>query len=231
MATALTQTTLSAATTTQSNVLTVASATGITAPSSNFMQQLYVINLGQKVGELMNVVAVNGTQITVSRLDEFRQHFVTSSVVIIAPLVSPAVGPSLFATDPYGYPLVNPALYTPWINVTNGNQWLYSSVLLGWVPGWQNTTAPAAVTTAVASAAGTVTPSGPLFHITGTSAITGFTLPVGFTGGSFTVIPDAVFTWTAAGNIALAGTAVVSKALTFTYEQNAAKPFFPSYIA
>jgi len=79
--------------------------------------------------------------------------------------------------------------------------------------------------------AGVTLPSGPLFHVTGTNAITGWTIPVGFAGGSFTVIPDAVFTWTAVGNIALAGTAVVSKALTFTYDGNAAKVWFPSYIA
>jgi hypothetical protein len=80
----------------------------------------------------------------------------------------------------------------------------------------------------VASAAGLVTPSGPLFHITGTAAITGFNIPVGFTGGSFTVIPDGAFTTTTANNIAIASTAVVSKPLTFTFDAGTAK-FYPSY--
>jgi hypothetical protein len=89
---------------------------------------------------------------------------------------------------------------------------------------------PPGPTAAVASVAGQVTPSGPLFHITGALAITGFLLPVGFTGGSFTVIPDGTFTWTTANNIAIAGTAVVNKALTFWYDTNSSK-FVPSYLS
>jgi hypothetical protein len=68
-----------------------------------------------------------------------------------------------------------------------------------------------------------------MFHVTGTAAVTGFTIPVGFMGGSFTIIPDGAFTWTTAGNIGLAGTAVVSRTLTFTWEVNAGK-FYPSYV-
>jgi hypothetical protein len=44
------------------------------------------------------------------------------------------------------------------------------------------------------------------------------------------LIPTGVFTWTTAGNIALAGTAVVSKALTMTYDATTTK-WYPSYIA
>jgi hypothetical protein len=48
-------------------------------------------------------------------------------------------------------------------------------------------------------------------------------LPVGFAGGSFTVIPDGAFTWTTANNIATAGTAVASHMITFTYDFNTSK--------
>jgi DNA-binding beta-propeller fold protein YncE len=65
--------------------------------------------------------------------------------------------------------------------------------------------------------------------VDGTAAVTGFTIPVGFAGGSFTIIPDGNFTWTTAGNIGLAGTAVTGRALTFLYDTNAAK-FWPSYV-
>jgi hypothetical protein len=84
-----------------------------------------------------------------------------------------------------------------------------------------------------ASVAGsTVPPQGAdYFHVTGTNAITGWTNPAGLQDGArFSVIPDGVFTWTAAGNIALAGTAVVSKLLDFQWDATTGK-WYPSYIA
>lgn len=129
---------------------------------------------------------------------------------------------------------------SPRVNIRTGAQWLCSSISLTWVPGFHNPMVPsmAGVTVAVASAAGAVVPSGPLFHITGALAITGFTVPVGCDGNSlatlggcsFTVIPDGTFTWTTAGNIALAGTAVVNKQLTFSWDATN-KKWIPSYIA
>ena len=116
----------------------------------------------------------------------------------------------------------------PWINVTNGNQWL-RGINGQWVPGWNNPSSISGVTAAVASAAGAILPSGRLFHVTGTAAVTGFTIPTGMAGGEFTIIPDGAFTWTTAGNIGLAGTAVVSRALTFRWESALLK-FFPSYV-
>lgn len=229
MSTALTQTTLSASALISATQINVASATGIVAPTNNFMQRLYVINPNQQRGEIMMVTAVSGTAISVSRIDGFRQGFLAGAIVVIIP-IDISLGNGLHEFDQQGAPPSTAnAAYTPFINAVTGEQWLYSSVLSAWVPGW-NMPGPFGPTAAVASAAGAVLPTGPLFHVTGTAAITGFTLPVGFTGGSFTVIPDGVFTWTAAGNIALAGTAVVSKALTFTWDSNAAK-WYPSYIA
>jgi hypothetical protein len=123
-----------------------------------------------------------------------------------------------------------------WINVTTAAQWLCSSVTGTWVPGWHNPLASSIdrkVTAAVASAAGLVTPSGPLFHITGALAITGFNIPVGFNatavgGGGFCAIPDGTFTTTTANNIALASTAVVNKTLCWTWDATNQK-FTPSY--
>lgn len=124
---------------------------------------------------------------------------------------------------------------TPWINVLTGYQWLCSTVTGTWVPGFSNpfATDVAKVTAAVASAAGLVVPSGPLFHITGALAITGFTVPVGFNataagGGAFCVIPDGTFTTTTANNIALASTAVVNKLLCWQWDATNSK-FVPSY--
>jgi len=233
MSTALTSTTLAAALSNSANLLTVASASGIYAPQNGGInQKLYVINPETTRGELMDVTpGINGVSISVARNSLFRQSFISGAYVIIGQ--SPAnesigLGPSFFEYDPVGAVTAVNVPITPWINITNGNQWLRSVDGL-WVPGWNNRTAGPGVTAAVASVAGATLPSGPLFHVTGTNAITGWTLPVGFTGGSFTVIPDEVFTWTAAGNISVLGTAVVNRALTFTWDSNAGK-FSPSYV-
>lgn len=229
------QTTLSAAINQQSTIISVASATGIVAPTnqSGSQQKLYIIDPDQTRGELMLVSAApNGLYVPVTRLDQFKASHTSGSIVLIAP-VDPTLG-GFQEYDPTGNPSIagsypGAPVITPWLNANNGNQWL-QGILGQWVPGWNNPTANKGVTAAVASAAGAIVPSGPLFHVTGTSAITGFTIPVGFAGGSFTIIPDAIFTWTNAGNIGLAGTAVVGKALTFTWDSNAGK-FYPNYIA
>jgi len=69
-----------------------------------------------------------------------------------------------------------------------------------------------------------------IHRVTGALAITGITVPfVGFSG-DIILIPTGAFTWTTATNIALAGTAVVGKALVFTYVP-ATNKWYPSYIA
>lgn len=229
MSIALTQTTLSAAITANQLSFGIASATGVSGPTGGFMQKIYVIDPNGQRGELMTVTALSGTTVSVSRLDSNRGSHPSGSIVLVAS-IDPTI-PGFKAFNPSGAPLVDPGDSTPWVNVVTGEQWIWSSVALNWVPGWNNPNANKGVTAAVASAAGVILPSGPLFHVTGALAITGFTIPVGYAGGGFTIIPDGTFTWTAAGNIALAGTAVVSKELTFGYDPAAAKPFFPSYIA
>jgi hypothetical protein len=233
MSTALTSTTLSAAASNQVGIINVASASGIGAPQSGgIMQKLYVINPETTKGELMDVIGVNGTQISVTRNALFRQAFVSGAYVVIGQSAANeaiGLGPSFFEYDPVGSVTAVNVPITPWINVTNGLQWLRSVDGL-WVPGFNNRTAGPGVTATVASFAGFILPSGPLFHVTGAEAVTGFTLPVGFTGGSFSIIPDGTFTWTNANNIALGGTAVVNKTLTFTWSSQDGK-FTPSYIA
>lgn len=223
---ALTQTTLSAGVLINDRTINVTSATGISAPSATVTgTELFVIAPGAMAGEVMLVQAVSSTTISVARGRQGAQTaFPNGSRVMIG-------NPNYFRdTSPSGGCTAATTYVTPHINTKTGEQWLCSTIELSWVPGWNTTTAPPGVTTAVASAAGQITPSGPLFHITGTSAITGFLLPVGFAGGSFCAIPDAIFTWTAANNIALAGTAVVNKTLCFTYEWTLGK-WTPSYIA
>lgn len=83
----------------------------------------------------------------------------------------------------------------------------------------------------IASAA-TIAPTKSITHITGTAAISTITAPTGFTGtnrgGCLTLIPDGLWTTTTSDNIALATTAVVSKALTMCYDAGTSK-WYPSY--
>ena len=90
----------------------------------------------------------------------------------------------------------------------------------------QTTTAP------TIASAGTIAPTVGITFISGTAAIGTITVPLPISGtvGTITLIPTGLFTWTAAGNIAIAGSAVVSKALTMTWDNTSAK-WYPSYIA
>lgn len=218
----LTQTTLSAAVDSSANIVNVASATGITVAPNTTATVLYVDR------ELMTVLAVNGTEITVARgADGTPAAGHASGSMVLA-----GKPQWFFNHDPQG--TTSNALVTPYVNVIDGDQWLLSSITGTWVPGFQNDEEPPVVTAAVASANGVILPSGPLFHVTGGLAITGFTTPVGCdataVGGSeFTIIPDGTFTWTNAGNIAVAGTAVVNRLLTFMWDAATSK-WVPSYV-
>lgn len=81
----------------------------------------------------------------------------------------------------------------------------------------------------VIAAATTITPVAAQFHVNGTTAIVNITAPAAcISGCEIVVIPDAVWTTTTAGNIALATTAVVNRAIKFVYDAVAVK-WYPSY--
>lgn len=216
----MTQTSTSAAMTASQNTVVVASATNIAVNTTN----LYIVDPGQTVGELVRVNSISGTTIGVTRGVAGKNGGHTSGAMVL-------VGSNQWfnSVDPAGNCVTASTYVRPWVNVANGAQWLCSTVTLSWVPGWNNTLAPAGATATVASAAGTITPSGPLFSVSGTAAITGFVVPVGFKSGSFSIIPTGNFTWTTAGNIGLAGTAVTGRVLTFTWDASSSK-FLPSYV-
>lgn len=242
--TALVQTTLSAAMQSSSTTtVAVASATGIAAGSILYIEDGTAYN-----GEAMFVNSVSGTTLGVTRgySGTAANPHISGALVFVSPAASTGL-PAFYTYDPAGAaPFVNGTsscsntAETPWINVRTGNQWLCSTVSLSWVPGFFNFEAPPGVTTAVASVAGVTAVSGPLFHVTGTNAITAWGSSttrgsVGQGGGTsdtigsaFCVIPDAIFTTTATNNIALASTAVVNKTLCFTYDQTN-KKYVPSY--
>jgi hypothetical protein len=219
--TALTSTTVTNAITVNQQTFAVASSSAMTAG----ITKLYIIDKGgQGRGELVTVTAVNSsTSITVSRGSQFRAPHVALSVAVIIPSAQ-----AIQNYDPVGSCVAANTLYTPWINQANGKQWLCSTLTLAWVPGFNNSDEPKNVTADVASAAGLVTVTSPLFFVTGTQAITGWTLPATFVGGSFCTIPEGAYTTTNATNIAIASTATAGKLLCFTWDTATTK-WYPTY--
>lgn len=94
---------------------------------------------------------------------------------------------------------------------------------------YQKLIATGAAAPTIASAT-TIAPTTPIVFISGTTAIATITAPspISSGGGQITLIPTGIFTTTIAGNIALASTAVVNKALIMTYDTTTAK-WYPSY--
>jgi hypothetical protein len=121
-------------------------------------------------------------------------------------------GSAVFATTP--------TLVTPVLGAATGT----SLSLSGF-------SAVSAAAPTIASAT-TIAPTTPVVFISGVAAVVTITAaaPISTGGGTITLIPTGVFTWTTGGNIALAGTAVVSKALTMTYDATTTK-WYPSYVA
>ena len=121
-------------------------------------------------------------------------------------------GSAVFATTP--------TLVTPVLGAATGTSISLSSF-----------SAVSAAAPTIASAT-TIAPTTPIAFVSGTTAVVNITAaaPISTGGGAITLIPTGIFTWTTAGNIALAGTAVVSKALTMTYDVTTTK-WYPSYVA
>lgn len=83
---------------------------------------------------------------------------------------------------------------------------------------------------AAVAVAGLNTFTYPITVVGTVAAIVNITVPYPSFQGRITLLPTSAFTWTAAGNIALAGTAVVGKLLDFLYNPVTGK-WYPSYIA
>lgn len=112
-----------------------------------------------------------------------------------------------------------PTLVTPVIGAATGTSLALSSF------------SAASVTAPTIASAATIAPTTPIVFISGVAAVVTITAiaPISTGGGTITLIPTGIFTWTTAGNIALAGTAVVSRALTMTYDATTTK-WYPSYV-
>jgi len=81
------------------------------------------------------------------------------------------------------------------------------------------------------ASATTIAPTYRIHHVTGTTAIVNITIPWEGFAGSVTLIADAIWTWTAAGNIAVLGTVTAANgAVIFTYDPATVK-WYPSRVA
>ena len=120
-------------------------------------------------------------------------------------------GSAVFATTP--------TLVTPVLGAATGTSLSLSSF-----------SAVSAAAPTIASAT-TIAPTTPIAFVSGTTAVVTITAaaPISTGGGTITLIPTGAFTWTAAGNIAVLGTAVVNRALTMTYDVTTTK-WYPSYV-
>jgi len=79
------------------------------------------------------------------------------------------------------------------------------------------------------ASAATIAPITSIVFVSGTAAIAAISIPVWMDGGGqITLIPTGAFTTTTAGNIAIASTAVVGRALIMTYDKATLK-WYPIY--
>lgn len=221
-------TTLSAAMLSTDQTATVVSTANMQGPNPQAAipaaTQVYIISPGNPRGEAAMVqVVINTTTIQLRRsAGGVRSGFPSGSLVLFGP-------PNWFRDyDPSGGCTLANTYITPWVNTTNGLEWLCSTVTSSWVPGFQNIAGDAAQVSATVASVAALLPSGPLFEVSGTVAITSISIPLGFVGGTFCMIPTGVFTLTATNNIAAASTAIVGKTLCETWDAGQAK-FAASY--
>lgn len=81
------------------------------------------------------------------------------------------------------------------------------------------------------ASAATIAPTHGIHHVSGVVAIVNITPPSADFVGTVVLISDAIWTWTAAGNIAIAGTTTAAgKAFRFTYDPGTQK-WYPDKIA
>ena len=138
----------------------------------------------------------------------------STGMVLTAPVLGTVASGNISACTSTGMVLTTPA-----IGAATGTSLSLSSF-----------SAVSAAAPTIASAT-TIAPTTPIVFISGTTAVVTITAaaPISTGGGTITLIPTGAFTWTTAGNIAVAGTAVVNRALTMTYDSATTK-WYPSYV-
>lgn len=216
--TTVTQTTLSAAQSATATTASLTSATGVLAGSGLFIDREYEF-----------VISISGTTATVVRNQQGTGGapagggggHASGAIVWVDPDPTNVTrpGPFVYADPALGSCTLTSELWSVRVNINNGYVWACQNskwAVLRDVPPVQ--ASAQSVGAAVASAT-TITPTGGIFHVTGTTAIATINVPAGCDPGcQVTIVPDALGSTTAAGNISLATTFVVNKALVLTWD-------------
>ena len=205
--TTTTTTTLAAAMTATTTTVNLTSATGVTGFTNGQPTTWLFIDR-----EFMPVYSVNGTTAIVQRNGGgMSTTHATSSKVWVGPYNA------FLQAAPAGNCTSTSIAYLPMVNVSTGDAWTCGN------SKWTTFNLyPTRMTMgAQLTAAGTITPTNPWHHITGSTTITTITVPAAFStdGGCINLIPDLVgYTTSTGGNVALASTFVASKVLTLCYD-------------
>lgn len=235
--TALTQTTLAAAITTgpaaqQSGItgafttqISLASATGVTTAVNG--QPVTFAYIDQELFAILTPAPGQTTIFNVLRAQQGTKASPHSNgAMVLLEVTSPQFGGfagsgGFQATDPElnGTCLSTATLATPWVNIITGAQWVCSPITGTWTPSFNNPLQFSDMVingATVASVAGTTAVSSSYFSVSGTNAITAWSLPIGLNAtavgsGAFCIYPTGAYTTTATNNIANASTAVVGK--------------------
>lgn len=244
----LSQTTLSAKAGAGDTQIQVASATGIYGYAANLtpipanptnpQTHCYIDREELEIRSISGTVAqvrrgVNGTT---------GQAHASGQMVLCGPITA------FYTMDPGGTPgspggsvsgvaCTSTNVYvTPWVNVRTGAQWICSTITSTWIPGFGNSAAFGNMVpnTAVNSATAAMVPTGPLFHVTGTSTMTSITEPLGCNatavgGCTFVVIPDSTAVWTAGNNISNSVTATAGNPMLFVWDAVNSKWYIQTY--
>lgn len=249
--TALTQTTLAAAVTvgpaggasgitgSYSTQLSLTSATGIQVANNG--QPITFVYIDQELFGILSLAPGQTTIYNVLRAQLGTRAAAHSlGAMALIEVVSPQFGGfsgsgGFQSTDPPGglgaACTATNTLATPWVNVLTGAQWICSVQSSTWTAGFNNPllyVAPIQNGPLSAAASGAQAVPSTVFSLSGTNAISSFTLPVGCgaqsplagsTAGTcaFGIIPTGAYTTTATNNIASASTAVVGHIQWWTY--------------
>jgi hypothetical protein len=220
--TTINSTTTTAAVDNKQQTFPLTSVTGISTGSRNLAGDLLYFE--DNSGEVVQVNAVDTTALTVTVTRGVRSTPTAAHLSGVTVFTGPAQRFALSVG--FGTCTAANELYLPRIVINRnivqdclGGQWAQT-----------NANGIAVVGASMASVAGVLGAfTGTILPVSGTSAITGFTNPKGIAPGfRIAIVPSGIFTWTAATNIALAGTAVVNKLLEFVWSGT---KWVPSYIA
>ncbi|CAB4188478.1 hypothetical protein UFOVP1176_23 [uncultured Caudovirales phage] len=166
-----------------------------------------------------------------------------TSPTMVTPVLGTVTSGNISACTSTNMVLTTPTMTGPILGtVTSGNISACTSTsmvmvtpVLGAATGTSLAVSNVIGTTAVANTLGItafILPTPKAINFVGAGLIKTITVPALFAaaGGSITLIPTAAFTWDASDNIAIAGTAVVGRALIMTYDAFAPAKFYPSYV-